>query len=398
VALGATAGVGTAALVRSTRDAGNPLHAAVAFDGPHQAGIVTPPQDRVHFTAFDLTLANQHELVTLLKEWTLAARKLAAGQPSGSLDPADVIADDPPSDTGEALGLPAAGLTLTLGFGPSLFDGRLGLADRRPPALADLPYFAGDALDPARSDGDLCIQACAYDSQVALHAIRQLTRIGAGAVTPRWSQLGFLRTSGVADPADTPRNLLGFKDGTLNLDASSTSLADEHVWAESGDGAAWMAGGSYLVSRRIRMSIEDWDASPLEEQEATIGRHKATGAPLGMTRETDQLDFSGVAADSTPTIPATAHVRLAHPDHNDGAHVLRRGYSFSDGLDTSGHLDAGLFFLAYQRDPRRQFVPIQRRLSRTDSLNEYIVHTSSGLWACPPGVGPDGHWGETLLG
>jgi deferrochelatase/peroxidase EfeB len=397
-AIGATAGLGAAAVrARADDTTSSTAQAAVPFDGVHQAGIVTPPQDRIHFTAFDLNVANHFEMVTLLEEWTLAARKLTAGQPSGSLDPGDVVPDDPPSDTGEAHDLPPSGLTLTIGFGPSMFDDRLGLAPRRPPALADLPYFTGDSINPALSDGDLCIQACANDPQVALHAMRQLTRIGAGVVTPRWSQLGFLPSRGIADPAATPRNLQGFKDGTLNLDVSQQALLDDHVWARAEDGADWMAGGSYLVSRRIRMHIEPWDLSALEEQESTIGRHKTSGAPLGADREHETLDFTAANPDGTPRVPMTAHIRLAHPDHNDGAHLLRRGYSFADGLDTSRRLDAGLFFLCYQRDPRRQFVPIQRRLSRTDSLNEYIVHTSSGVWACPPGVGPDGYWGETLF-
>jgi deferrochelatase/peroxidase EfeB len=395
-AIGATAGLGAAA-VRARTDAAASPHDAVPFDGPHQAGISTPVQDRVHFTAFDLTVANHFEMITLLKEWTLAARRLTAGQPSGSLDPADVVPDDPPSDTGEAQGLPASGLTLTIGFGPALFDSRLGLTAQRPPALADLPYFVHDSIDPARSDGDLCIQACANDPQVALHAMRQLTRIGAGVVHPRWSQLGFLPSRAVADPNTTPRNLQGFKDGTQNLDITKPALLDEHVWAQAHDGASWMAGGSYLVSRRIRMHLEPWDASPLEEQEATIGRHKTSGAPLGQVNETDAFDFAAVATDGKPRVPLTAHARLAHPDHNEGARLLRRGYSFADGLDQAGHLNAGLFFLAYQRDPRRQFVPIQRRLSRIDSLNEYISHTSSGVWACPPGVGPQGYWGDTLF-
>jgi len=398
-AIGATAGIGVSAVrshaVSATHAA---MQAPVAFEGVHQAGIATPAQDRVHFTAFDLTVADRFELVALLKEWTLAARKLTLGLPSGSLDDADVVAEDPPSDTGETLDLPAAGLTLTIGFGPSMFDHRLGLRARRPAALADLPFFAGDALDAAISDGDLCIQACANDPQVALHAMRQLTRIGAGVVTPRWAQMGFLRTTGVGDPHATPRNLLGLKDGTLNLDVTQPALLDQHVWASADDGAGWMAGGSYLVSRRIRMHIEAWDRSALEEQEGTIGRHKSSGAPLGAVHETDTLDFAVKNADGTPRVPVDAHVRLAHPDHNDGAHLLRRGYSFADGLDRLGRLDAGLFFLAFQRDPRLQFVPIQRRLSRTDALNEYIVHQSSGVWACPPGVGPLGYWGQTLFG
>jgi deferrochelatase/peroxidase EfeB len=329
--------------------------------------------------------------------WTQAARQLTAGLPVGATGAVGGRPEAPPDDTGEALDLPPAGLTLTIGFGPSLFDRRLGLAAHRPAALADLPHFSGEDLDPAISNGDLCVQACANDSQVALHAIRQLTRIGAGVVNPRWAQLGFARSSGVGESGATARNLQGFKDGTRNLDVSSDTLTRDQLWAHADDGSAWMAGGSYLVSRRIRMTIETWDRTSLSEQEALIGRHKGTGAPLGASDEHDQPDFAATGTDGRPVIASDAHVRLAHPDHNAGAHLLRRGYSFADGVDRLGRMDAGLFVLAYQRDPRRQFVPIQSRLSRTDRLNEYIAHQSSGLWACPPGVGPAGFWGETLF-
>lgn len=392
------AGAGAVAVLgRDEAAAGGNVTAAVPFEGAHQAGITTPPQDRLHFAAFDLETTDPTALVTLLKRWTSAARQLTAGLPVGATGAVDGHADAPPDDTGEALDLPAAALTLTIGLGPSLFDRRLGLGAHRPAALADLPHFSGDVLDPAISNGDLCIQACANDAQVALHAVRQLSRIGAGVVTPRWSQLGFARTSGVGDRGATARNLQGFKDGTRNLDASDDALTSAQLWAQPEDGADWMAGGSYLVSRRIRMTIETWDRTSLREQEAVIGRHKGNGAPLGLTAEHDEPDFAARGDDGTPVIPVDAHVRLAHPDHNDGAHLLRRGYSFADGIDRLGRMDAGLFFLAYQRDPRRQFVPVQQRLSRLDKLNEYIRHESSGLWACPPGVRAGGHWADTLL-
>ena len=391
-------GAGTAALV--TRDpaaAGASTTAAVPFEGVRQAGITTPQQDRVHFVAFDVLTTDRTELGALLRRWSTAARALTSGAPVGATGAVDGRPEAPPEDTGEALGLPPAGLTLTLGFGPSLFDRRLGLSSQRPAALADLPHFVGDDLDPAISGGDLCLQACAYDAQVALHAVRQLTRIGAGVVVPRWAQLGFVRTTGVDGSGGTPRNLHGFKDGTRNLATSDDELTRDQLWAQPEDGADWMVGGSYLVSRRIRMSIETWDRTSLREQEDVVGRHKGSGAPLGAADEHDEPDFTATSGDGDPVIPTDAHVRLAHPDQNAGAHLLRRGYSFADGVDRLGRMDAGLFFLAYQRDPRRQFVPIQARLSRSDRLNEYVRHESSGLWACPPGVAPGGAWGDTLL-
>ncbi len=151
-----------------------------------------------------------------------------------------------------------------------------------------------------------------------------------------------------------------------------------------------MAGGSYLVARRIRMTIETWDRTSLDEQEQIIGRTKRVGAPLGSTRERDKV--------VPDRLPPVAHVGLAHPSRHGGARLLRRGFNFVDGSDGLGHLDAGLFFLAYQRDPRRQFVPIQAALARSDVMNEYVRHTGSSVWAVPPGVGPGGWWGETLLG
>jgi deferrochelatase/peroxidase EfeB len=159
-----------------------------------------------------------------------------------------------------------------------------------------------------------------------------------------------------------------------------------------------MAGGSYLVTRRIRMLIETWDRTSLGEQEAIIGRDKGEGAPLGKAKEFDEPDFAAVGSDGEKVMPMDSHVRLAHPDTNDNARLLRRGYNFVDGSDSLGRLDAGLFFMAYQRDPRKQFVPVQRSLAKADILNEYIRHVSSGVWACPPGVtGPEDFWGRALL-
>ena len=378
---------------------------AVAFFGDHQAGIATPAQDRLHFAAFDIgPTATRADLVALLTAWTNAAARMTAGLDVGT----GAVAGNPavpPDDTGEAFGLAPSRLTLTVGFGPGLFtdaDGRdrFGLAGARPPQLAELPAFRGDALDPARSGGDLCVQACADDPQVAVHAIRNLARIARGTASVRYSQLGFGRTSSTSTTQATPRNLMGFKDGTANLKAEDTVGLDAHVWVGAGEGPAWMTGGSYLVTRRIRMVIEPWDSTSLTEQERVIGRSKGSGAPLGAANEFDPLDLQAQDASGRPVIDAKAHVRLAHPSTNRGATLLRRGYSFVDGTDELGRLDAGLFFMAYQRDPRTQFVTIQTTLAGkfNDALNEYIQHVGSGVFACPPGVAPGGHWGQALFG
>jgi deferrochelatase/peroxidase EfeB len=298
------------------------------------------------------------------------------------------LAEAPPDDTGEALGLKPSRLTLTIGFGPGLFD-KFDLGDRRPEALVDLPQFPGDNLDKNRSGGDLCIQACADDPQVAVHAIRNLARIGFGKVVIRWSQLGFGKTSSTTPDAQTPRNLMGFKDGTRNIAGTETDRLKKFVWADSADGSEWMSGGSYLVARRIRMHIETWDRTSLQEQEDIFGRDKGEGAPVGKAKERDKPFLKAMKPD--------AHVRLAHPDSNHGATLLRRGYSFTDGTDGLGRLEAGLFFLAYQRDVREGFIRVQRNLA-TDALNEYIQHVGSAVFAVPPGVrDKDDWWGRTLF-
>jgi deferrochelatase/peroxidase EfeB len=402
LAAGATGGmIGHSAALDPASSSGPAPTDAVEFTGDHQAGIVTPAQDRLHFVAFDVVTDDRDELVEMLKAWTTAAHRMTAGQDAG---PVGAVAGEqyaPPDDTGEAIDLPASGLTLTVGFGPTLFttaDGadRFGLADRRPAPLVDLPAFAGDQIDPAISGGDLCVQACANDPQVAVHAVRNLVRLGAGVVSVRWSQLGFGRTSSTSTGQTTPRNLFGFKDGTNNLKAENDQALDRFVWVDGGDsGGDWLAGGSYLVTRRIRMLIEPWDTSSLNEQEQTIGRTKGAGAPLGQKAEFDPVDFTK-RTDGDVAIPETSHVFLAHPT-NAGTAILRRGYSFVDGSDGLGRLDAGLFFIAYQRDPQTGFVQVQRNL-RMDAMNEYIRHTSSAVFACPPGVqGPGDWWGRTLF-
>jgi len=271
------------------------------------------------------------------------------------------------------------------------------VAGRRPRELQPLPAFAGEKIDPASSGGDLCVQACADDPQVAFHAIHELTRAGAGMVAPRWAQQGFGRTSATTRVQGTQRNLMGFKDGTRNLRSEDTGAMEEFVWVNPRDEPAWMTGGTYLIARRIRMLFDRWDAASLREQERTIGRVKLSGAPLGESREYDPLDLQARTPDGRLVIPPDAHVRLASPQNNKGQAILRRGYSYSEGIDpSSGEIDAGLFFIAFQRSPE-QFISLQRLLSDFDALSHFTVHTSSSIFACPPGVTPGSFVGEALF-
>jgi deferrochelatase/peroxidase EfeB len=398
LATAGAAGVGLSAggflIGRETADAETDGTGSVPFYGEHQAGIGTAAQDRLHFAAFDLVDgADRSDLRELMREWSRAAAEMTAGELVGDANGVQLA---PPDDTGETVGLLPSRLTVTFGFGPSLFERRgLGLRQRRPEPLREIPPLPADELDPAQSGGDLCVQACADDPQVAFHAVRNLARIGRGTVVMRWSQLGFGRTSATTRSQDTPRNLMGFKDGTANIRAEDTEAMDRFVWVGD-EGPAWLRGGSYLVTRRIRMLLEIWDRSPLADQEQTIGRRKYSGAPLGRHEEFEPLPLAEKSG-GHPTIPVDAHVRLASASVNDGERILRRGYSFTDGVDESlGELEAGLFFIAFQRDPG-QFVAIQRRLGSADALNEYIKHVGSAVFAVPPGTRRGGYAGETLL-
>jgi deferrochelatase/peroxidase EfeB len=374
----------------------------VPFHGAHQAGIATAVQDRLHMAAFDLTSDSKTDLVGLLRRWSSAAERMTRGLEVVEGGAAPAVADAPPDDTGEALGLPASRLTLTLGLGPGIFGAagrdRFGLRRQRPAAFVDLPRFARDDLDADRSGGDLVVQACADDPQVAVHAVRNLARLAMGTAAVRWSQLGFGRTSTTSVSQDTPRNLFGFKDGTANILAEQTADVREHVWVAPGDDAkaAWLAGGSYLVARRINMRIEVWDRQPLEDQEGFVGRTKDTGAPLSGGTELTEPDFDMPGHDG-PVIPADSHVRLVHPDFNDGVRMLRRGYNFVDGSTDLGGLDAGLFFLAYVRNPDTHFVPLQTKMAAHDAMMEYLKVTGSALFAVPPGIGAGEYVGQALF-
>ncbi len=398
-AIGAGAGVGGTLAASSARAADGVLR--YPFAGTHQAGITTPVQDHLHFASFDMMARTDREdLIALLQDWSYAASRMVAGLEVSAKGAVGGSPQAPPDDTGEALGLPASGLTITFGFGPTLFEAdgadRYGLAARRPAGLVRLPSFLGEDLQPALSDGDLCIQACADDPQVAVHAIRNLSRIAFGRARLRWSQLGFGRTSKTTADQQTPRNLFGYKDGTANILADDAAALDAHVWVGSDD-QPWLAGGSYLVARKIAMVVESWDRLRLAEQDRIVGRTKGEGAPLSSPAgaENDAADFAARLPSGMPMIDKASHLRLAHPDHNGGVRLLRRGYNYVDGNNSLGKLDAGLFFLSFQRRPE-DFIAVQRSLA-TDAMNEYLKHVGSGLWAIPPGAAEGAFVGAGLF-
>jgi len=358
----------------------------VPFYDAHQAGIATPAQDRLAFGSLNVVAgATRADLRDLLREWTTAAARMTSGELIGEV----TTPYAPPVDTGEAAGSPVARLTITLGYGPSLFDHRFGLAGKKPAALVQLPPLPNESLDPDYTGGDLCVQACSDNPLVAFHAVRNLARLGMGVLEHNWMELGFGRTSTTATAQATPRNLLGFKDGTRNIKAEQTRLMDDHVWVGPETDQPWLRGGSYLVARKIRIFVENWDRDYLQDQENVIGRVKISGAPLSGGTEFTSPDFAARDSLGQPVIPPDAHVRLASFEHNGGTRILRRGYSFTDGIDPqAGTLLGGLFFIAFMKNPA-QFIQIQSALA-ADALNEYIHHTGSAVFACPPASAPAG--------
>lgn len=369
----------------------------VPFYGKYQAGITTEAQNHVYFVSMDVIASNKSELKQLFKEWTEAVALMTIGKPVGEMSTNHFI---PPKDTGEVMDLSPSNLTVTFGVGPSLFmkDGkdRFGLKAKQPKELVDLPKFPFDALEEEWTGGDICIQACADDPQVAFHAVRNLVRIGRGKVTIRWAQEGFQRTKHSDHKHETPRNLFGFKDGTGNPDTKNKQEMNKHIWVQPGDGPNWLVNGTYLVVRRIQMYIEVWDRSTLKDQEETFGRYRDSGAPLGKKTEFDSVDLKLKDEKGKFVIPETSHVRQAK---GDGKQVmLRRPYSYTNGMDIkTGSFDAGLLFISFQRKPSKQFIPVQERLAKMDKLNEYTVHRGSAIFACLPGISKGGFIGDTLF-
>ncbi|MFD8710766.1 iron uptake transporter deferrochelatase/peroxidase subunit [Streptomyces anulatus] len=362
------------------------------FHGKHQPGITTPLQARGHLVAFDLAAgAGRKEAAALLRRWSAVAKELMAGRPAAGGP------DGPGHDTGIALDAGPSALTVTFGFGRTFFA-RTGLTARLPAALDPLPAFSADALDAERSNGDLWVQVGADDALVAFHALRALQKEAAGTARVRWQMNGFNRTPGATARPMTARNLMGQIDGTGNPKPADEDF-DRRVFvpASPGKPQEWMEGGSYAVVRRIRMLLDDWEKLPVERQERVIGRRKADGAPLSGGTETTEMDLDKAGPDGRLVIPDNAHARISSPEKNGGAAMLRRPFSYHDGIAEDGTPDAGLLFVCWQADPFRGFVPVQRKLDRGDALSPFLRHEASGVFAVPGGAAEGEYVGQRLL-
>lgn len=398
---GAAVGVGaTLALTGSEPHAAEPPSEGggfTAFEGPHQAGITTLPiPEQGLIASFNLQTRDRAGLQRVLQELTDEISGLMAGKPPEVRD-----AEFPPVDSG-ILGAnpPADHLSILVGLGASVFDNRFGLVGRKPRELVTMPFLANDRLDPKLSHGDVSIVFEAGHNDTVQFALRQIMRRTRSDLTLKWMIDGYARGigAGQTSEATTPRNLLGFKDGTANLDVEDPGVMDRHVWVQPGDGEPeWAAGGSYQAVRIIRMFVEFWDRTQLIEQENLMGREKVSGAPMGMSDEFDDPDYP--EDPDGKRIKLDAHIRLANPrtPETEESLILRRGFNYSRGFDRAGRLDQGLAFIAYQRSLNRGFLTVQERL-KGEPLEEYILPVGGGFFFVLPGVqGENRYLGDGLF-
>ncbi|MGE2732722.1 Dyp-type peroxidase [Mycolicibacterium vaccae] len=386
---GGAAALAGAGLVGCTNAAGGSSRgprefgdAVEPFHGPHQAGVATTPQAHALFLALDLVPSDKRDerqaLDAILRLWTADAQRLTQGQPA--------LADTEPE-----LAERPARLTVTVGLGPAVFD-RVGLAHLRPSAVAEMPAFETDALDPRWCGGDLLLQLCGDDPVAIAHAARVMLKNVRTMTRQRWRQTGFRNARGAAAPGDSMRNLMGQVDGTVNL--RTEEEFDRNVWHDGAD-QPWFVGGTVLVLRRIRAILDTWDELDRDAKELVVGRRLDNGAPLTGSAETDEPDFEANVG-GIPIIAPNSHIALAR-HLSEEERFLRRPYNYDDPPPAGETSDSGLLFATYQKDPGTQFVPVQQRLAAADGLNPWITTVGSATFAVLPGVAPGHVLGEALL-
>ena len=353
------------------------------FYGLHQSGVIKPQPAAALIASFDVLAEDRAALERLFRTLTEHIAFFTKGGEAPTLDP-----KYPAPDNG-LLGSAVFpdNLTVTVAVGASLFDERYGLQRLRPTRLIAMERFPNDALEAHNCHGDVVLQFCSNTAETNIHALRDVVRHTPDLLSLRWKIDGFLPPHTIKKLGkETVRNLLGFKDGTANLDASDQALMDEIVWVKPDAGEpAWTSAGTYQVIRIIRMFVERWDRDALVDQQQIIGREKASGAPLTYANEHDAPDYA--ADPKGERVPLTAHIRLANPrtSATQSSRILRRSYNYSRGVTNAGQLDMGLLFVCFQSDLAAGFLTVQSRLNG-EQLEEYIKPTGGGYFFVLPGV------------
>ena len=359
---------------------------AIPFHGAHQAGIINPPPPAACFVVFNVTAGTRGELIDTLQTLTHRARFLTHGGV-----PVDLGAVAPPSDSG-TLGpdVPPDGLTITVGFGASLFENpAFGLASQKPKRLTAMTSFPNDNLQADLTGGDILLQICAGQADTAIHALRDIAKHTRDGMQIAYRMDGFQAPQ---RPVGVPRNHFGHMDGIANPNVADPYVANRLLWVtDTTDEPTWARGGTYHVFRIIRMYIEFWDRVSLQEQQTMIGRDRASGAMLGTNSITDVLDFS--KDPSGKIVPLTAHIRLSNPrtKKTENSRIFRRGYNYDNGIDLAGNLNLGLLFNCFQQNLVRQFVANQTRLIG-EPMVDYIAPIGGGYFFALPGVHDASDW------
>ncbi|WP_313358072.1 Dyp-type peroxidase, partial [Microbacterium sp.] len=296
----------------------------------------------------------------------------------------------------ELLTLPTPTVSLLMGQGAGGIALALVPADRVLASehawLAPLPPFSIDRLRPEFTGGDLLIQIAADDPMSVAHTARMLLKDARGFAAVHGVQHGFRQAHGTVAPGTTMRNLFGQVDGTANPRPGDADF-DMVVWSTDG----WLAGGTGMVVRRIRMNLDTWDEVDRGAREFAVGRRLDTGAPLTGGEEHDEPDFAAKDRLGFPVIYDLAHIRRAR-SADPGERIFRRAYNYDvPSTDPDSLSESGLLFISFQADVARQFTPMQERLAKADLLNIWTTPIGSAVFAVPPGCAPDGYIGETLL-
>ncbi|MEA2495778.1 MAG: deferrochelatase/peroxidase EfeB [Thermoleophilaceae bacterium] len=369
---------------------------SIPFYGQHQAGIATPPQTAAAFLSFDVTAGNRGELTALFRTLTERAAFLTKGGTPPPSRPGE------PPEQRHLLGptvLPDD-LTVTVAVGASLFDGRYGLAARKPAQLKTMQAFSHDDLDPKITHGDLLVQVCANHRDTVGNAMLDIMRQTSGAMRLRWRMDAFHFPP---RPVGIPRDWMGFKDGIANPNTTDASQMNQVVWVQPGrPEPAWTAGGSYQALRIIRMHLDKWDKVPVERQERIFGRRKLSGAPLYATdpNASDELDPVYTNDPQGRLIPLTSHIRLANPQTPQTAAtstILRRSFQYDHSPDEGGNPNMGHTFCCFQQE-LNTYIAMQTRLEK-EMLVPFVTPIGGGYFFAVPGVrNAQDYYASGLLG